>query len=76
MSTMIQVRNVPEDVHRRVKARAALAGMSMSEYILRQLQSSLNRPTRAEILDRLAELPEADLEPSPAEMVRQLRDSR
>lgn len=76
MSTMIQIRNVPDDIHRRVKARAALAGMSMSDYILRQLQSSLNRPTRAEILERLAELPETDLHPSPAEVVRQLRDSR
>ena len=74
MSTMIQIRNVPPDVHRRVKARAALAGMSMSEFILRELQRSLERPTRKDLLTRIARLPELELDPSPAALLREERD--
>ena len=53
MSRMIQIRNVGEGVHRQLKARAALAGMSLSEYLLQQLKRDLERPTREELLDRL-----------------------
>ncbi len=76
MSTMIQIRNVPPDVHRQVKARAALAGMSMSEFILRELQRSLERPTRKQLLARLARLPKLELEPSPAALLREERERR
>ncbi len=76
MSTMLQIRNVPDELHRTLKARAALAGMSMSEYALRELAKSLDRPTRAELLARLAELPPVELDPPPAEVIRQERDSR
>jgi len=50
---MVQVRNVPDEVHRRLKARAALAGMSLSDYLLREMERSLERPTREELLARL-----------------------
>jgi plasmid stability protein len=73
---MLQIRNVPDELHRKLKARAALAGMSMSDYALRELRKVLGRPTRAELLARLAELPSPDLEPPPAEVIRQERDSR
>ena len=76
MSTMVQIRNVPDKLHRKLKARAALAGMSMSEYALRELARALERPTREELLARLAELPALDLDPSPAEAIREERDSR
>jgi plasmid stability protein len=76
MSTMIQVRNVPEELHRRLKARAALEGVSMSEFILREIRSALERPTRAEVLERIAELPEVYLPSPAAEVVRRERDSR
>ncbi|HSR68073.1 MAG TPA: hypothetical protein VLU25_09030 [Acidobacteriota bacterium] len=76
MSSMIQIRNVPDELHKRVKARAALAGMSMSEFIMRELRKSLERPTRAEILERLKSLPELELSPSAADMVREERDRR
>ena len=76
MSTMLQIRNVPDELHRKLKARAALAGMSMSEYALRELAKALERPTRAELLARLAELPSIDLEPPPAEVIRQERANR
>ena len=49
MSKMIQVRNVPDRVHRTLKARAAEAGMSLSDYIKRDLEASANRPSMEEI---------------------------
>lgn len=52
--TMIQIRHVPEDVHRRLKARAALEGVSLSELALAELRRSLERPTRRELLERVA----------------------
>ena len=76
MATMLQIRNVPDRLHRKLKARAALAGMSMSEYALRELSKALERPTRQEVLARLAELPALDLDPSPAEAIREERDGR
>lgn len=51
---MLQIRNVPDDLHRRLKARAALAGQSLSEYALGELRRSLDKPTRAEVLERIA----------------------
>ncbi len=76
MSTMIQIRNVPDSLHRRVKARAALAGMSMSEYILRELRRSLDRPTREELLERIASREPVELDPPAARIVREERDRR
>src|SRR5688572_19721012 len=52
---MVQIRNVPtEFLHRRLKARAALEGMSMSDYIVHEVGKALDRPTRAEVLERSA----------------------
>jgi plasmid stability protein len=53
MAVMVQVRNVPDEIHRRLKARAALAGMSISDYLLQEIERSLERPTREELLARL-----------------------
>lgn len=50
---MIQVRNVPELLHRSLKARAANAGMSLSDYLLGELQEIADRPTLAEFRERL-----------------------
>ena len=50
---MVQIRNVPSEFHRRLKARAAIEGMSMSDYILREVGKALDRPTRQEVLSRL-----------------------
>jgi len=53
MERMIQVRNVPEALHRRLKARAATAGMSLSDYLLAELREIAQRPTLAEFRERL-----------------------
>jgi plasmid stability protein len=76
MSTLVQIRNVPRDLHRRLKARAAMAGMSMSEYALRELKKALERPTREEVLERLASRPVRRLRKSAADVIRAERDSR
>jgi plasmid stability protein len=55
MSVMVQVRNVPDELHRTLKARAAMAGMSLSEYLLRELRQVAERPSREELGRRLAQ---------------------
>lgn len=75
-STMVQIRNVPAEFHRRLKARAAMEGMSMSDYILREVGKALERPTRQEVLARLRARPVRRLEPSAADVIRAERDGR
>ena len=53
MARMIQVRNVPETLHRGLKASAATMGMSLSDYLLGELQEIAARPTMAEFRERL-----------------------
>lgn len=53
MAVMIQVRNVPDALHRALKSRAALEGMSLSDYLLGELREIAARPTLAEFRERL-----------------------
>jgi antitoxin FitA len=76
MSKMIQIRHVPDEVHRKLKARAALAGMSLSEYLLAEARRSLERPTRAEILERIARRRAVTPRVPAAEILRGERDRR
>ena len=76
MSKMLQIRNVPDEVHRRLKSRAALSGMSMSDYVLREIERTLSQPTRDEVFARIAELPPIDLDPPSAEVLRDERKRR
>lgn len=76
MSTMVQIRNVPSELHRRLKARAAIEGLSMSDYVLRELRKALERPTRQEILERLAKRPVRRLQTTAADVIRAERDAR
>jgi len=76
MSTMLQIRNVPDDLHRKLKARAALEGVSMSEFALREIKRAIDRPSRADVLDRIADLPEVNLPESAAAVLRRERESR
>jgi plasmid stability protein len=74
MSVMIQIRNVPEALHRRLKSRAALAGMSLSDYLLDEIRRVAERPTLDELRARLRSRTEATPCVSPAEAVRAERD--
>ena len=76
MSVMIQIRNVPEMLHRRLKSRAALEGMSLSDYLLAELRRVAERPSLVELRERLEKRPATDPEPSPEEAIRTERDTR
>jgi antitoxin FitA len=76
MPTMVQIRSVPDDLHRKLKARAALAGMSLSEYLLAEIQRSLERPTRQELIERVARRTPVKVRPSPAAVIRAERERR
>jgi plasmid stability protein len=73
---MVQIRNVPLEFHRRLKVRAAMEGMSMSDYILREMGKALERPTRAEVLERLRTRPIRRLKRHAADVIRAERDAR
>ncbi len=76
MPTMIQLRHVPDDLHRKLKARAAMEGMSLSDYALREVRQIAEKPTMSEIKERLARLKPVHLKTSPVEILRELRDGR
>lgn len=76
MSTMIQIRNVPDTLHRRLKSRAALAGMSLSDYLLNELREVAERPTLDELRARLHSRSKMTLSMPPAQAVRAERDRR
>jgi plasmid stability protein len=76
MSKMIQLRNVPDGLHRSLKARAAMAGMSLSEYLLAEIREIAERPTSAEFRDRLHTRKATTLELDTARLVREERDAR
>jgi plasmid stability protein len=74
MSMMIQIRNVPDDLHRRIKARAALSGMSLSDYLLAEIRRIAERPTPDELRARLQKYAELTPSVAPADAVRAERD--
>ncbi len=73
---MLQIRNVPDDVHRRLKARAAMEGSSLSELALGELRKSLERPTRRELIERVEARERAVVSQPAAEAVRAEREAR
>ena len=73
MPKMVRIRNVPDEVHREVKARAASAGMSLSDYLLREVERIVSLPPVEDLPARLASLPETELSESPVEAVRAIR---
>lgn len=75
-TTMVQIRNVPVELHRRLKARAATEGMTMSDFIRRELSKVLEQPPRHEVLERLRARPVRRLRTRPADALRSERDSR
>jgi len=76
MSKMIQLRNVPDGLHRTVKARAALAGMSLSDYLLAEIKEIAERPTLAELRDRLHKRKPVSAHFDTGLMVREEREAR
>jgi len=73
---MIQLRNVPDALHRTLKARAAMAGMSLSDYLLAEIKEVAERPTLAELRDRLQTRKAVPLQLDTARLVREEREER
>jgi hypothetical protein len=73
---MIQLRNVSEELHRTLKSRAAAAGMSLSDYLLREIRQVAERPTVDELRERLHRRRGVALRVSAADAVRQERNAR
>ena len=76
MLKMIQVRNVPERVHSTLKARAAREGMSLSDFIKRELARAAERPTMQEWRERTEQAMPIRAKRSAAQVLRELRDAR
>lgn len=76
MSKMIQLRGVPDALHRQLKARAALSGLSLSDYLIREVRKVAEQPTPEEMRQRLRQREPYAGRTSPTEIVRAERDSR
>ena len=76
MSAMIQIRNVPDALHRKLKARAALEGRSLSEYLLETITEAAARPTMRERLAQVASREPINLKDETLKILREDRESR
>lgn len=73
---MIQIRHVPDPLHRKLKARAAREGKSLSDYLLGEIQKIAERPSLEEMMKRLARRSPVNPHLSPAQIIREERDNR
>jgi antitoxin FitA len=72
----IQIRNVPPELHRKLKARAAQEGLTLSDYMLRRAERDANVPTLEEAVQRIRSRKLVHLKTPPADLIREDRDSR
>lgn len=72
---MVQIRNVPEVLHRKLKVRAAASGQTLSDYLLSEIERLAARPTREEMLVRIHSRSRVTLKTPAAAVIRQERDS-
>jgi antitoxin FitA len=73
MSKMIQIRNVPDDVHKALKIRATKEGMSLSDFLLREMTKVAEQPTLEEMIERIRRREPVELDEDPAVTIRKLR---
>jgi antitoxin FitA len=76
MSKMIQVRDVPDHIHNTLKSRAVREGMSLSDFIKRELERTAERPTMQEWLERTRQAKPIRTKLNASEIIRGLRDER
>jgi plasmid stability protein len=74
MAKMIQIRHVPDEVHRALVAKAAAQGLSLSDYLRAEVTKVAERPSMDEVLARIRELPPVAVRESSAEVIRRWRD--
>jgi uncharacterized protein (DUF1778 family) len=70
----LQVRNVPPELHRALKAKAAVEGSSLSDFVLAELEKLAQRPTPRELRERLRRRSAVHLNPTAATVIRERRD--
>lgn len=75
MSKMIQIRNVPDDLHRTLKVRAARAGMTLSDYLLSEIEQVSKKPTMKEWLELVSRDEPVELDEPPEAIIRRMRDA-
>ena len=75
MTKMIQIRNVPDDLHRKLKVRAAQEGMTLSDYLLLEAEQIAEKPTLRELMERLRQREPVELAEPPEAIIRRIRDA-
>jgi hypothetical protein len=76
MSKMIQLRHVPDALHRQLKARAALSGLPLSDYLIREVRKIAEQPTPEEMRERLRQRELYRGKSTPTDLLRAERDNR
>ena len=74
MGKMVQIKDVPDDVHRILKARAALAGLTLTEYARRSLEEAARRPSRDDLVAELSAIEPVDTGETAADALARIRD--
>ena len=75
MAKVIQIRNVPDDLHRRLKVRAAQEGITLSDYLLSEVEQVAEKPALRELMERLRQSEPVDLDEPPEAIIRWMRDA-
>ena len=75
MSKMIQIRNVPDELHRILKVKAARLGMTLSDYLLSEIEQVAEKPTLSEMMERLRGREPVELDEPPEVTIRRMRDA-
>ena len=75
MAKTIQIRNVPDDLHKKLKVRAAQAGMTLSDYLLSEIEQVAEKPTLSEMMERLRGLEPVELDEPPEVTIRRMCDA-
>ena len=75
MSKMIQIRNVPDELHRTLKVRAAKSGMTLSDYLLSEIEQVAKKPTMNEWLERVSRDEPVEVDEPPEVTIRRMRDA-
>ena len=76
MGKMIQMRHVPEELHRKLKSRAAMEGLTLSDYLVREITKIAERPTTDELRRRITQRSSVAVKDKPAGAVRAERERR
>jgi hypothetical protein len=74
--SIIQVKNVPSAMHSELRRRAGQEGMTIRDYVLKLIEKDQRLPSKADWLDRVAELEPVPVSQSAAEVVREAREDR